>query len=721
MLKKNKFISVLLLAVMLISGCGASNEVYMEIPELIAPIEINYDTVKAEKDNIILSTRYDGYIAPLNTQEVYFTVSNSVLKQLYVKTGQYVQKGEVIAELDMESLDEQILKQQQSIERTEISNKYTNEANEKSKKILEMQLEELYKDLAIYEELKDVTPNSAIENLKRNIELKKTSIEKKEMDIRHTLEKQEFDLNSKYETLTELKEKRTYDKVYAGVSGKVVYVQNLQKGDKVTAYKTIAVIADTSQLCVLCLNTLSLPLAKQYINLYIADKQYKGTVLEKKEAGEEIKLSIDTADTQQFDIGQYADVEVVTRVRENVLTVPTNAVVNNGSENYVYVVENGSKIKKNVKIGTKGAAKTEILEGIEEGEDIFVGVSAKDNDTEYVTAEVIRGDIQNFNYIGGSTTASKYKNLYFTQSEARLVELNVQRGTNVKEGDIIARIEIEGNELTLATKKLELEALKKDFENNKFLKQQSIQEALQEIAELQKDYETSVNAGFYTRRELEKDLENIEEKKVSLEMLQDSYEKYIWEKEYSISVKEEEISELENNFEETVIRAPFDGTITNVTKIKEQQLIKSSNLVATIASEEEPIIQCSDKAAGLVYGMPVKATISTQELSGNIISSQSVIPETVTSEAPTIVKFEENENLKLGIKGTQISMFVLVKELKNIVLVDKKAVITFDGKSYVYLLEDGVKKQRNITVGLSDSKYYQVTDGLEEGQEVIIP
>lgn len=693
----------------------------MEVPELVKPIQIDYDTVKAEKDDIILSTRYEGYISPTNIEEIYFTVSNSIIKEVYVKEGQHVEKGDVIAEIDMTSLDEQITSQEKSIERTKISNKYTNDANERSKKLLEMELEELYKDLNIYQELKDVTPASTIETLERNIQLKKTSIEQKEMDIRHTLENQEFELNLKYKTLEELKEKRNYDKVCAGVSGEVLYVESLSSGDKVTAYKTIAVIADMSDLSVLS-NTTSLPLAKKYINLYIGDKKYTGTVLERKELGEQIKIAVDGAKTEDLKVGQFVDIEVVTRVRDNVLTIPTNALVKNGSEYYVYVVENNAKIKRNVKIGTKGAVKTEIEEGLTEGEDVFVGVSAKDNDTEYVTAEVTLGNIQNFNYVSGNTQPSIVENLYFsfTQSEARLVELNVQRGTNVKKGDIIAKVELEGNELTISTQKLELEALKKDFEDNKRLKQESIEEAKEEIAQLQADYELNVSTGFYTRRELEKDLQEIEKKKVSLESSQESYEKYVWEKEYSISSKEEELYELENNYEETVIIAPFDGTITDVTKLKENQLIKSSNLVATIASEEEPVLVCSSKAAGLMYGMDVKATISTYEINGKIISAQSAIPTTVTEDAPTIVKFEEDERVKLNIKGSQISIFVLMKELDNIVLVDKNAVNTFDGESWVYILEDGVKKQRNIVVGLSDAKNCQVLEGLEPGQQVII-
>lgn len=67
-------------------------------------------------------------------------------------------------------------------------------------------------------------------------------------------------------------------------------------------------------------------------------------------------------------LGQTASVQVVVGEAENVLTVPTSAIRTAGGQSTVTVIENGSRVVRRVEVGLRGDSTTEIRSGLLEGE-----------------------------------------------------------------------------------------------------------------------------------------------------------------------------------------------------------------------------------------------------------------------------------------------------------------------------------------------------------------
>ncbi len=80
-------------------------------------------------------------------------------------------------------------------------------------------------------------------------------------------------------------------------------------------------------------------------------------------------------DQEKFIPGMSADVVVLVDEKENVLYLPSEALVR---QRYAYVVENGIARRREVKIGIGNWKTTEILEGLEEGETVITSVSIKE-------------------------------------------------------------------------------------------------------------------------------------------------------------------------------------------------------------------------------------------------------------------------------------------------------------------------------------------------------
>ena len=67
-------------------------------------------------------------------------------------------------------------------------------------------------------------------------------------------------------------------------------------------------------------------------------------------------------------LGQTATVQVVVGEAENVLTVPTSAIRTAGGQSTVTVIENGTRVVRRVEVGLRGDSTTEIRSGLREGE-----------------------------------------------------------------------------------------------------------------------------------------------------------------------------------------------------------------------------------------------------------------------------------------------------------------------------------------------------------------
>jgi len=85
----------------------------------------------------------------------------------------------------------------------------------------------------------------------------------------------------------------------------------------------------------------------------------------------EIELSVDSEGVP-LPVGASADVEIVTDIKPNVVTVTSRALLGRGGERYVFVLDGATARRRPVKVGIFNYTTTEILEGLKEGEAVIL-------------------------------------------------------------------------------------------------------------------------------------------------------------------------------------------------------------------------------------------------------------------------------------------------------------------------------------------------------------
>jgi multidrug efflux pump subunit AcrA (membrane-fusion protein) len=72
----------------------------------------------------------------------------------------------------------------------------------------------------------------------------------------------------------------------------------------------------------------------------------------------------------------YVPVKVITENRQNVITLPMDAVISEASEKYVYIIADGVAKKSVVSLGIRSGDVYEITDGVRDGDDVVLSGSS---------------------------------------------------------------------------------------------------------------------------------------------------------------------------------------------------------------------------------------------------------------------------------------------------------------------------------------------------------
>ena len=367
MKRKAALFAVLLLAVGL-TGCkediSTGKELSMEVPELLEPVDVKMDMAVAQKGDIYQLSIYNGEVVP-HTEELFFSV-DGYLESVNVIMGDMVQEGDVLAVLSEEQAAEQIEGLEKEIENLRTMGEFSDRQAGADIEIAREELQDMHEQ-----------GQFGYAGLAKELE-----IQKLELALAEAQELRSLELQKRQENLRTLQEKMGKNEITAPYSGRIVYVNDMKKGDAVQGYTPVIYIADDSRLS----------LSTEYISessvsgadrvcAKILDKEVGislipydvNEMVRAALAGEEVRARF-TFDSQEawLSAGQFAVVMVYQSYKENVLTIPINALYRDGSGQYVYKQVDGVRVRCDVKTDMTTDTKAEVIEGLEEGDIVYV-------------------------------------------------------------------------------------------------------------------------------------------------------------------------------------------------------------------------------------------------------------------------------------------------------------------------------------------------------------
>ena len=180
----------------------------------------------------------------------------------------------------------------------------------------------------------------------------------------------------------------------------------------------------------------------------------------------------------------------------------------------------------------------------------------------------------------------------------------------------------------------------------------------------------------------------------------------------------------QDNLAKATVKAPFDGVVTDVYVAVGEwatglavDLMDSSSLEVVLDVDEIDI-------GSLAVGQQAVVTLETwpdEELSGELVS---IAPK--AKSGAEIVTYQVHLSLEAGELSVRSGMTanaeLVTANRENVLLVPNRA-ITADrqaGKYYVNLIQGDTTAKTEVTIGLRDNKYTEITSGLEDGDQLVI-
>lgn len=325
-------VSVALLSVMialLFAGCYLlpEEEAKLEAPELTVK-QVTYTTYTVEKGDIERWENGTGYFASTRNETLLFGKSG-VIKRIYVKAGEQVTEGQLLAELDTDKIYEQIEYQEYPVERARLN--------------YEMQ----------YQNSRTGYPTQLAE----------------------------LDYNYQKAQLEKLYAQVENSAIYAPMDGVITYAAGLTAGDFVDADRGVITIADPTQLMIQYRPT---NLGEIYTGMKLSitlrndEKTYSGTVVQTPadapvgaSDADKTDIFIELDHTPDFaSIGTSVNVEILLDKKEDVIALPSKYLSKVATRYYVRVLVDGLPEERDVSIGINNGSLYEITGGIEVGEQL---------------------------------------------------------------------------------------------------------------------------------------------------------------------------------------------------------------------------------------------------------------------------------------------------------------------------------------------------------------
>lgn len=313
---------------------------------------------------------------------------------------------------------------------------------------------------------------------------------------------------------------------------------------------------------------------------------------------------------------------------------------------------------------------------------------------------VMRGDLEKSKKISCTYVPIQEENVKFGVSGEFVDEIFVQVGDMVKKGDLLGQLKMDGVEDSISDLNFNIAKVKLNIEH------------LEEDRALQLERQELLYAT---------DPERLSE---AIEAINVSYDKSLQSYNDSLYIMQLQLQSLQEEKRLRQLIAPIDGTVTYARKYVEGALSDETERAVTVADATMSLFSSNTDH----WDMFTPGDLV-------VITAQKVEYEAVVADEKSL-GLEETEHL-LGERGLVYftlltpaleledgdrgTLTLILDSREDVLLVHQDAITEANGETICYVRDkDGMKTYKKVKLGLMANRYYEVIEGLEEGEEVIV-
>ena len=223
-------------------------------------------------------------------------------------------------------------------------------------------------------------------------------------------------------------------------------------------------------------------------------------------------------------------------------------------------------------------------------------------------------------------------------------------------------------------------------------------------------------------------------------------------KELGVEVAEADLEDAQEVLDEAKnvspeVKAPFAGFIANVnvaagdevkkgtvamtladpTQFETQVLVNEMDILnvkpgtsANVTANAMTMLTFPAKVTWISPTGTVQSGVVNYKVKVQLESPQPAQPGQSRGTQPSGAAQASGQTSNLLKEGFSVTVRIILQEKNNVLLVPNKAITTRSRQTFVQVLKDNVVEERSIKTGITNGQYTEVTDGLSEGEKVVI-
>ena len=378
---------------------------------------------------------------------------------------------------------------------------------------------------------------------------------------------------------------------------------------------------------------------------------------------------------------------------------------------------------------------------------IVAAIASRDSAIEVSVEEVIRGNISSYVEEIGEIKAKEHVNIY-SPTSGRVVDLMVDIGDIVKEGDVLVRLD--GDDIGRMIEEIDAQRLsvlaqyneaKKPVDNEVIEKLnieiRNIEQRIQAAEKELNDKEVLLEAGAVSRDEYDLALRNLDFEKGNLEKARldlDQYQKPVSSNilaQYEAQLKQLDIQKqgLMDSSKDFTISSSIDGTIL-FKNLDEGSYLQPGMHILEIGNTDEMYIEADILVGDIVkFEEGSEVVISSDDLAlANIKGQVEKIHPRAFSKISDLGIEQKRIKVEIGIDeigvaikpGYELDVKIITDKSENTLIVPEKAVFDMAGKDYVFKVVNEKALLTEVETGIESQKQIEILKGLGEGEVVIL-
>lgn len=189
----------------------------------------------------------------------------------------------------------------------------------------------------------------------------------------------------------------------------------------------------------------------------------------------------------------------------------------------------------------------------------------------------------------------------------------------------------------------------------------------------------------------------------------------------SLKSSQAALAQSQVRYKEAFIKAPLSGIVTART-INVGELAGSATPIFSISNLDQVVVLVNvneQQVNKFVQGQRVAVKVSAVSPTPftGAVTNIALAADSKTKAYPIKIQLANADHL---LKPGMFAEVLWEGQLEHVLLVPRTAVKNADGQNTVFLLENGVLKERQVILGSADDKNFSILSGLQKGEKVVV-